>query len=102
MKNAPPLALFDPDATTVLETDASNYATVFILKNVYPDGREETVSFGSKCFNPTELKYCTFRRELLAAKMAIQQYRHLLEGRFFYIKNRQLSTEQAAGRWSIL
>ena len=32
VENAPPLALFDPDATTVLGTDASNVAMGFVLK----------------------------------------------------------------------
>lgn len=102
VENAPPLALFDPYATTVLETDSSSYAMGCILKNVYPDGREETVSFGSKCLNPTELRYCTFRKELLAAKMAIQRYRHLLEGRFFVLKtdNSALSRLLGAGPYS--
>ena len=60
------------------------------------------MSFGSRCFNPTELRYCTFRRELLAAEMAIQRYRHLLEGRFFILKtdNSALSRLLGAGPYS--
>ena len=43
------------------------------------------ISFFSKKLTPTETKYSTFGRELVAAYLVVRNFRNLLEGRNFYI-----------------
>ncbi|XP_064479110.1 uncharacterized protein LOC135392325 [Ornithodoros turicata] len=44
-----------------------------------------TLMVDAKALNPTEQKYSTFGRELLAAYLAVRHFRHFLEGRDFTI-----------------
>jgi hypothetical protein len=45
VSEAPPLALFDPQAIQVLESDASNVGIGVCLKNKYPNGEERVIAF---------------------------------------------------------
>ena len=44
-----------------------------------------SIAFFSKKLQPTEVKYSTFGRELLAVYLAIKHFRHFLEGRDFTV-----------------
>ncbi|CAH8602890.1 unnamed protein product [Schistosoma mattheei] len=69
-KNEAPLAVM---------TDASNLAVGAVLQQLV-NGVWEPLSFFSKRLNPTQTRYSTFGRELLAIYLAIKHFRHMVEG----------------------
>lgn len=75
-----------PDASKPLSLliDASNTAAGAVLQQ-YDEGSWKPIGFYSEKFSSPQLKYSTFGRELTAMKMAVQYFRHLLEGRKFII-----------------
>ena len=79
------LSLPDPDATFVLDVDASNIAVAAQLSQLR-DGKEVPVSYGSKSLTPQQRKYCATRKELLALIVFARQYRHYLLGRPFIVR----------------
>lgn len=72
------------DAQYSLTTDASNYAVGAVLQQHY-QGKCQPLAFFSKLISPTEQRYSTFDRELLAIVLSIKNFRHFLEGRSFVI-----------------
>ena len=72
-----------PDATTSLMTDASDIAVGAVLQQSV-DGHWQPISF-SWSLSPTERKYSTFDRELMAVYLAIKHFRHFIEGRVFTV-----------------
>ena len=67
-----------------LMVDASNVAVGGVLQQQLGD-TWYPISFFSKKLQPTELKYSTFGRELLAIYLSIRHFRHFLEGHEFYV-----------------
>jgi len=67
-----------------LFTDASDHSIGAVLQQKQEDGWEP-LAFYSKKLSPTEAKYSTFDRELLAIYLAIKYYRHMVEARRFII-----------------
>ena len=70
----------DPSAPLTL-TDASDVAVGAVLAQA----DDRPISFYSKKLSDAERKYSTFDRELLAVFLAIQHFRHVLEGRSFTV-----------------
>lgn len=73
-----------PNARLALTVDASDQAIGAVLEQ-----RNETdwkpLSFFSKKLSPTQTRYSTYDRELLAIYASIKHFRYLLEGRQFSI-----------------
>lgn len=79
--SAPILVHFHPDRTTILETDASDYAVTAILSQTNPESLEiHPVAFFSRTMAPAELNYEIYDKELLAIYAAFRQWRAYLEG----------------------
>lgn len=74
----------DSEATLCLITDASNIAVGGALHQCV-NNVMKPIAFFSKRLQPAETKYSTFGRELLAVYLSIRHFRHMLEGREFYI-----------------
>ena len=74
-----------PDAPTCIVTDASNIAVGAVLQQLI-DGAWCPISFFSKKLQPSETRYSTFDRELLAVYLAIKHFRHFVEGREFHVR----------------
>lgn len=70
---------FDPTKTTVIETDASDYAISGILSQ-YHDKLLVPVAFMSRKMNDAERNYEIHDKELLAIVETIKVWRHYLEG----------------------
>lgn len=64
--------------------DASDTAIGAVCQQLI-DGCWCPIAFYSKSLSPTEVKYSTFERELLATYSAVKHFRHFLEGRQFFI-----------------
>ena len=63
----------------VIKSDASNRAIGAVLYQVV-NGKHNTILFFSRKLNPTEKRYSTFDRELLAAKDAVERFLPYIDG----------------------
>jgi RNase H-like domain found in reverse transcriptase/Reverse transcriptase (RNA-dependent DNA polymerase)/Integrase zinc binding domain/Integrase core domain len=82
LASAVPLHFPNPSAHLSLATDASNSHVGAVLQQK-TNGSWQPLSFFSKKLSPTETRYSTFDRELLAAFLAVKHFRFFLEGRQF-------------------
>ena len=82
--NAISLAHISSTSELCLACDASDRAVGAVLQQKV-DNAWQPIAFFSKKLNDTESRYSTFGRELYAAYSAVRHFRHLLEGRRFYI-----------------
>ena len=83
--SAPILAHFDPDAQTIVTTDASGTDLGPVLSQV-SGGKERPVSCASKTLSATERKYSTGERKALACIFACEHWRVFLFGRKFILR----------------
>jgi len=67
------------DARLRLSTDASSTATGAVLEQSC-DGVWKPLGFFSRKMSPTQRRYSTFDRELLAAYLAVRHFLHAIEG----------------------
>jgi len=77
--NADTLSYPDPALPVIVDTDASDVHIGAVLSQVI-GGLERPIAFFSRVLNPSQRKYCTTRRELLAVVAAFQYFRHYLLG----------------------
>ena len=73
-----------PGAPLALVTDASNTAVGAVLQQQVGN-QWSPLGFFSRRLTPTETRYSTFGRELLAIYLAIRHFRHALDGRMFTV-----------------
>jgi len=90
MFRAVTLAFPNPDDIFILGTDASDHSIGAELSQVQ-NGKECIISFASKVLIPTQRKYCTSRKELLAKVTFTRHFRHYLLGRSFLVRTDQNS-----------
>ena len=80
ISSAPVLAHPDPDKPFVVETDASDFAIGCVLSQEDSDGDLRPCAFYSRGLKPAERNYPIYEKELLAIKVALEEWRHYLEG----------------------
>lgn len=79
--NAPVLIHPDPDLQFVVEVDASDSGVGAVLSQRLPvDQKLHPCAFFSRRLTPAERNYDVGNRELLAVVLALQEWRHWLEG----------------------
>lgn len=78
--SAPILAYFDPKKKTVLEADASNWASGGVLSQYGEDGMLHPVAYFSAKHSPQECNYEIYDKELLAIIKTLEEWRPELEG----------------------
>ena len=79
--SAPILILPDPQRQFVVEVDASNEGVGAILsQRSEQDGKVHPCAFLSRRLSKAERNYDVANRELLAVKLALEEWRHWLEG----------------------
>ena len=90
----PPVLGF-PNASDlfILDTDASDLAIGAELSQLQND-KERVISYASRVLNDKQRRYCTTRKELLAAVVFTRHYAHFLLGRRFIIR-----TDHASLTW---
>ena len=79
--SAPILGFPTEDDRFVLDTDASLFAIGGILSQIQNE-EEVVIAYASRSLRLSQRRYCTTRREMLAAVMFV------LEGKPVYVKNR--------------
>ncbi len=72
------------DAPINIMTDASYVAIGAVIQQLV-EGVWQPLGYFSRTLNPTERRYSTFDRELLAIYSSINHIRHFVEGRKFHI-----------------
>ena len=90
----PVMAYPKPVGDYVLDTDASNVAAGAVLSQVQ-DGVERVIAYWSKAWSPSQRKYSTVRREMLAALLAMEAFSFYLCGAPEFT----LRTDHACLRW---
>lgn len=79
--SAPVLIQPDPTLQFTLEVDASDSGVGAVLSQRSPaDNKLHPCAFFSRRLSPAERNYDIGNRELLAVKLALEEWRHLLEG----------------------
>jgi len=77
--SAPFLRNPDCNKPFVIETDASNFAVGAILSQEF-DGQLHPIAYISSSLTKSEKNYPIYDKELLAIKVALEEWRHYLEG----------------------
>jgi hypothetical protein len=78
------LWLPQPGAKLRLETDASDYACGAVLHQII-NGVPRPIAFFSKTFDDTQRNYQIYDKEMLAVMLALEHWRHFLQGVHFDI-----------------
>ena len=84
LTHATPLQFPNPHAAIALSTDASDKQVGAVLQQ-QTGSSWKPLAFFSAQLTPTQQRYSTFDRELLAVYLATRHFRFLLEGRKFHI-----------------
>ena len=85
LTSAPCLAYPLPEATFILDMDASKYAIGAELWQVQ-NGVERTITYASNILLPAQKRYCVTRKELLAEVKFTDQFLHYLLGKEFILR----------------
>uniref|UniRef100_A0A3Q2QFS9 Gypsy retrotransposon integrase-like protein 1 n=1 Tax=Fundulus heteroclitus TaxID=8078 RepID=A0A3Q2QFS9_FUNHE len=78
--SAPVLVSPDPERQFIVEVDASSSGVGAVLSQESTDGRIHPCAFFSRRLSKAEQNYDVGNRELLAVKLALEEWRHWLEG----------------------
>ena len=82
---SPILAFPTESGDYVLDTDASNFGLGGVLSQIQHD-QERVIAYCSRALRPSQRKYCTTKREMLAAVSMCIQFRSYLRGARFIIR----------------
>ena len=86
-----------PSSPLILTTDASDIAMGAVLQQDI-QGRHQPIAFFSRKLSPTEVRYSTFDRELLAVYSAVRHFKHFLQGAIFTIQTDHLPLVHAISK----
>ena len=103
----PDLAFPTETGQYILDTDASNFGLGGVLSQIQ-DNRELVVAYCSRALRPSQRRYCTTKREMLAVVAMCLQFRSYLRGAHFTLRtdhkslvwlHRFKDTEGMLSRW---
>ena len=83
--HAPILAFATETGKYILDTDASNFGLGGVLSQIQDDV-ERVIAYCSRALRPSQRRYCTTKRELLAAVAMCIQFRLYLHGAKFTLR----------------
>ena len=91
-KTLPVLGIPDPEASLIVETDASELGYSGILKQVLPNSsKEQIVRYYSGIWHESQQKYSTVKKEILAIVLILQKIYRLDENIMLYCKMTEFS-----------
>ena len=105
--DTPILAFPTETGQYILDTDASNFGLGGVLSQIQDD-RELVVAYCSRALRPSQRRYCTTKREMLAVVAMCLQFRSYLRGARFTLRtdhkslvwlHRFKDTEGMLSRW---
>ena len=82
-----------PEGEFIVDADASDLALGAVLSQ-RQDGEDRVIAYFSKTLSPTQTRYCTTKKELMAIRCALEQWEHHLMGRRFTLR-----TDHRALEW---
>ena len=82
---APILSFPSEDGDYIFDTDASNFRLGGVLSQIQ-DNEECIIAYCSRALRPSQRKYCTSKREMLAAVSMCIQFRSYLRGAKFTLR----------------
>ena len=80
LTHAPILAHYDSKKAVTSETDASKYVTAGIISQIGNDGFLRPIAFRFKSMSKSECNYDVHDKELLAIKLALEDWRRYVKG----------------------
>jgi hypothetical protein len=80
------LKQFNPDAETVISSDASMVGLGAVMKQRQSDGTMAPIMFASRSLTPTEQRYATVEKEALAVTFAAEKFNQFLLGKEFHVE----------------
>ena len=103
----------NPEEQFILEVDASDTGVGAVLSQRAPDSKVHPCAYFSRRLSPAERNYAIGERELLALKLSLEEWCHLLEGStvpfLIWMDHRNLEYLRTAkclnprqARWSLL
>jgi len=69
------------DAQLILTTDASETTIGGILEQIGSNSERQPLAFYSRKLEDSQLKWCTYDKELFALYSSVEHFMHLVEGR---------------------
>lgn len=88
--SAPILANPDFEKPFIIETDSSDLAIGAVLVQIQ-DGDRRTIAYFSKKLSSTQRRYSATERECLAVLLAIENFKHFVEGSQFVVQTDAMS-----------
>jgi len=82
----PGLALYDPNAETLVSADASSYGLGAVLLQRREDAEWRPVAYASRALSNTEQRYAQIEKEALASTWACERFAEFLIGKSFHIE----------------
>ncbi|XP_062855259.1 uncharacterized protein K02A2.6-like [Trichomycterus rosablanca] len=82
----PGLALYDPNAETLVSADASSYGLGAVLLQKQSDQQWKPVAYASRSLTSTEQRYAQIEKEALASTWACEKFAEFLIGKNFHIE----------------
>ena len=84
--STPVLALYDPNARTIVSADASSHGLGAVLLQEQANGNIKPVSYISRSLSPTEEQYAHIEKEALAFLWVCERFSDFLVGLKFVIE----------------
>ena len=80
LSTSPVLAYPQTGKPFYVDTDACEYAMGAVLTQKDDQGRDHPIIYMSRCFSDAERRYCIWRKEMLAVKMAVKSFEPYIIG----------------------
>ena len=86
VKTLPCLGIQNPEASLIVETDASEKGFGGILKQKLKESPEQIIKYHSGAWNETQQKYSTVKKEILSIVLCVSKFQNDLINKTFILR----------------